>query len=121
MHRIYRIILILLLLSLCRAARLNADLRVFPRILTPGSPPGNERIFFEFSDFDEPKPNLSIFDITGRKITDIAVLNPQAVITGWRIFWDGTDSEGTVVLPGVYIYIWNAAGKATVGTVIVAR
>lgn len=98
-----------------------ADLKVYPRIITPGTPPENEKVFFEFSFFDEPKPTLRIIDITGRKIREISVLNPRPIAAGWIVTWDGTDENGSVVLPGVYIYQWEEGIKTINGTIVVSR
>ena len=101
---------------------LFADLKVYPRIITPGTPPDNERVFFDFTDFDDPKPTLSIIDLSGRKIRSVSVLNPQPLVTGyWRVYWDGTDENGNIVLPGVYIYQFEWGTKVTNGTIVVGR
>ena len=109
-----------LLLSFA-ANPLYADLKVYPRIITPGTPPENEKVFFEFSFFDEPKPTLRIMDITGRKVRDIPVLNPRPIVSGWIVSWDGTDENGSLVLPGIYIYQWEEGLKTINGTIVVSR
>jgi hypothetical protein len=100
---------------------LSADLKVYPRIITPGLTAENDRVFFDFTDYDDPKPKLSIFDLNGRKIKDISALNPQPVITGWRLYWDGRDSGGNPVMPGVYVYQFEEGTKETTGTIVVSR
>lgn len=102
-------------------APLSAELKVYPRVITPGSPPENERVFFDFTDYDDPKPSLAIFDLNGRKVKDISTLTPQPVPTGWRLYWDGRDSGGAPVIPGVYIYQFEEGAKSTTGTIVVSR
>jgi len=82
---------------------------------------GKRKVFFEFSVFDEPKPTLRIIDINGRKIRDILVLNPRPIATGWIVTWDGTDENGSLVLPGIYIYQWEEGIKTINGTIVVSR
>lgn len=106
---------------ICPAATLFADLRAYPRIITPGTPPDNEKVFFDFTYYDEPKPKLMIFDLSGRKVREISTLNPQATATGWRLTWDGTDENGSYVLPGVYIYQWEEGTSVINGTIVVSR
>jgi hypothetical protein len=101
--------------------KLFADLKVYPRIITPGTPPENEFVFFDFTDFDDPKPKLQIIDLSGRKVRSISILNPRPIATGWRVVWDGTDEDGNLVLPGVYIYQFEAGTKITNGTIVVSR
>ncbi|MFH1369148.1 MAG: hypothetical protein ABII64_08480 [Elusimicrobiota bacterium] len=108
-------------ISLAPVENLCAELKVYPKIITPGSPPENEKVFFDFTDFDDPKPTLRIIDITGRKVRDILTLNPQPFSTGWRLTWDGRDENGSLVLPGIYIYQWEEGTKTINGTIVVSR
>ncbi|MBN1824253.1 MAG: hypothetical protein JW803_08045 [Endomicrobiales bacterium] len=108
-------------ISFCMCAQfLCADFRVYPRMITPGSPPDNETVFFEFEDFDDPKPELKIYDINGREVKMIPV-SPSAISLGWRLVWDGRDEDGNLVPPGVYIYQWKKASKSVTGTIVIVR
>jgi len=98
-----------------------AEIKVYPRLITPGTPPYNEKVYFDFADFDDPKPILSIYDISGRKVREIAVLNPSVNGMLWQISWNGTDDSGTTVHPGVYVYAWETRQKTITGTIVVAR
>jgi hypothetical protein len=113
--------LIVITLSVFLCVNAKADLKVFPHIITPGSPSSNNRVFFEFSDTMDSKPTLEIFNINGEKIRDIRTLNPQAVVTGWRLVWDGKDDNGCIVLPGIYLYQWEENAKSVTGAIVVAR
>ena len=100
---------------------LYPGIKVYPRLFTPGTILTNENVFFEFGDFSDPKPVLTIFDLSGRTVRTIQVINPTAIATGWRLAWDGKDDGGNMVFPGVYIYQWREAASATTGTIVVAR
>jgi hypothetical protein len=102
-------------------ATASSDIKVYPRLITPGSAAQNESAFFDFSDFNEPKPELKIFDLTGRTVRSVQVLNPAAVASGWRFSWDGKDDGGKLVFPGVYVYQWREGSALTSGTIVVAR
>ena len=98
-----------------------ADLKVYPRLITPGSPPYNEKVFFDFNDPLDSGFKLEILDLNGEKIREIETLNPQAIVSGWRLVWDGKDESGSLVMPGVYLYQWEEIGKIITGTIVVAR
>ena len=98
-----------------------AVIKVYPRLITPGIAATNENTFFDFDDFSEPKPELKIFDLAGRTVRSIQVLNPMAIATGWRLVWDGKDDGGNIVFPGVYVYQWSEGKAITSGTIVVAR
>jgi hypothetical protein len=118
----YRIILILGLILFCGFSNVAfADLKVYPKIITPGTAPTNEKVFFDFTVLSEQKPRLKIVNLEGEKIIEISTLNPQAISTGWRLFWNGRDENGRLVLPGVYLYQWEDAPKVVTGAIIVAR
>ena len=103
------------------SAVLYSGIKVYPRVITPGFSSSNEKAFFDFDYFDDPKPDLKIFDMTGRQVRSILVLEPAATSTGWRVVWDGRDDNGSLVLPGVYIYQWREQNAATTGSIVVAR
>jgi hypothetical protein len=123
MKSFQRILILSAVLSCIAVSMSNADLsKVFPRLITPGSPPGNERVFFLFQEYDEPKPTLGIFDITGQKVREISTLDPHMLPSGyWQLVWDGRDDNGALVAPGVYVYQWHEAMVTISGTIIVAR
>jgi len=119
-----RLLLALMLaaiISVSGNSLLFSGLKVYPKLITPGTPTTNENVFFDFDDFNEPKPELRIFDLTGRLIRSIQVLNPEAISSGWRLVWDGKDGNGNIVFPGVYIYQWREGFAVTSGAIVVAR
>jgi hypothetical protein len=98
------------------------DLKVYPKIFTPGTPPTNDRVVFEFPTLNDQKPKLKIMNLEGEMVVEISTLNPQVVMPrGWRLFWDGRDENGNLVSPGVYIYQWEESLKNTTGAIVVAR
>ena len=99
----------------------HSAIKVYPRLITPGTSADNGNAFFDFEIFDEPKPELKIFDITGRQVKSTQILNPSATSTGWRFVWNGKDDSGNLVSPGVYIYQWREGTATTTGSIVVAR
>ena len=117
---IYLMALVVLVLVVGKGL-LYSDIKVYPRLVTPGAAFSNDNVFFEFEDYSEPKPVLTIFDLTGRIVKSFQVIDPIAVSTGWRLVWDGKDEGGNLVFPGVYIYEWREATTTTTGAIVVAR
>lgn len=100
---------------------LCGDIKVYPRLITPGASQDNNNVFFDFDDYDEPKPELKLFSVSGRLVRSIQVVNPAATTIGWRQVWDGRDENGSIVSPGVYIYQWLEGNTSTTGSIVVAR
>ena len=96
-------------------------IKVYPRLITPGVPQANENVFFDFDEYNDPKPELRVFNMAGRLVRTIQVLNPSATVSGWRQIWDGKDDSGNIVYPGVYIYQWSEGITSTTGSIVVAR
>lgn len=97
------------------------EIRVYPRLITPGSSAENNRVLFEYDYADEPRPTLKIYDIQGHKVKDVSTMNPRGIATGWQVAWDGRDDNGRMVMPGVYIYQWTEGTSVIKGAVVVAR
>jgi hypothetical protein len=118
----YRIILILCMVVVCSfITHAYPDLKVFPKIITPGTPPSNGKVYFDFTVQNDQRPKLIIMNLVGEKIIEISTLNPQAIPSGWRLFWDGKDENGRLVMPGVYLYQWEESLKSRTGAIVVAR
>jgi len=105
----------------CCSAVSYTAIKVYPRLITPGVSSSNEKVFFDYDYSDEPKPELTIFDMTGRQVKSIQVLDLFPTSSGWRVVWDGRNENGNPVSPGVYIYQWREQNTTTTGSIVVAR
>jgi len=88
-----------------------------PMIFTPNGDHHND--FCRFTFKANYTPSGEVFDLRGRKIADI-----NTTATGgddYLLVWDGKDSSGNFVKPGVYIWQIKGGGKVDNGTVVVAR
>jgi flagellar hook assembly protein FlgD len=56
---------------------------------------------------------ISIYDLTGRKVKDVADSMYQPGV--YAAEWDRTDHNGVAVSPGMYIYRMHLAGVAVLG------
>lgn len=92
---------------------------VFPKIFSPNGDGINDLIYFVIQN-----PRLS--EVTGRIIdmggAEVGVLRPAGAgaPTSDTLMWDGRDSSGQIVPPGVYIYQIKGEGKTITGTMVVA-
>jgi hypothetical protein len=66
-------------------------------------------------DFDTQETNLTIYDVSGRRVRDF-ILYPSSLILGAT--WDGRDDAGKVLPPGIYFL--KLSGKP-VGKVVKVR
>ncbi|MBI5574671.1 MAG: gliding motility-associated C-terminal domain-containing protein [Elusimicrobia bacterium] len=88
----------------------------FPtKIFTPNDDGINDEINLTFTGVTEDLTDAEIFDITGKKIADMTQNDYS-----W-FSWDGKNSDGKMVLPGVYIYQVKSGKNICNGTVVVAR
>lgn len=93
---------------------------VFPQIFSPNGDGINDIIYFVVQN-----PRLS--EVTGRIIdmggAEVGVLRPAGAgaPTSDTLMWDGRDTSGHIVPPGVYIYQIKGEGKTITGTMVVAR
>jgi len=88
----------------------------FPtKIFTPNNDGINDEINLTFTGITEDITDAEIFDVTGKKIADMKKGDYS------RFSWDGKNSDGKTVLPGVYIYQVKSGKNVCNGTVVVAR
>lgn len=93
---------------------------VFPQIFSPNGDGINDIIYFVVQN-----PRLS--EVTGRIIdmggAEVGVLRPAGAgaPTSDTLMWDGRDTSGHIVPPGVYIYQIKGEGKTITGSMVVAR
>ena len=64
--------------------------------------PFNPKTVIEFSLSEETNVNLSVYDLTGKLIKELA--NTPMQIGNYNITWNGTDTNGAKVGAGVYLY-----------------
>lgn len=88
----------------------------FPtKIFTPNNDGINDEINLTFTGVTEDITDAEIFDITGKKIAALK----QNDYTWFS--WDGKNSDGKTVLPGIYIYQVKSGKSVCNGTIVVAR
>ncbi|MEW6040290.1 MAG: gliding motility-associated C-terminal domain-containing protein [Elusimicrobiota bacterium] len=89
------------------------------RIITPDGDGRNDVFEFYFTNPLNNAVSGRIYSFTGDYVADISVDTSQMVLS-----WDGKDSAGSKVAPGIYIYqikVEGALSKIINGTVVVAR
>ncbi len=78
----------------------NDGIRVGPNPFTPNNNGFNDFVRFDFSGADAVTGYLvRIFDMNGKQVRSLAA-NGQS-----EIIWDGTDTGGSVLKPGIYLYL----------------
>lgn len=90
---------------------------VQPRVFSPNEASAQvNRVRFTFNNPDGYEVTVRIFDVSGRLIRPNIDREGETVL-----FWDGRDSDGTVVPSGIYIYQMDAGVKILNGAIVVAR
>ena len=87
------------------SSRLLGDLQVEPGIITLNGDGVNEGVDFSFDllQLTDAVPfRLEVFDLSGRLVRGFSQELPQS--GHFSFFWDGRDSSGKAVLPGMYVY-----------------
>lgn len=78
----------------------NDGIRVGPNPFTPNNNGFNDFVRFDFSGADAVTGyQVRIFDMNGKQVRSLAA-NGQS-----EIIWDGTDTGGSVLKPGIYLYL----------------
>ncbi|MFO8028692.1 MAG: gliding motility-associated C-terminal domain-containing protein [Cyclonatronaceae bacterium] len=80
----------------------DEDIRIGPNPFTPNNDGFNDFVIFDFSGTGNVASAymIIIFDMNGRRIRTLQAGNGVAEVT-----WDGRDSNGNTLKPGVYLYI----------------
>lgn len=98
-------------------------LGVLPKMITPNNDGQNDKALFRFANPKGSLVSIKIYDVKGalvRKLDDTNRSSDDQSGTGF-IAWDGTDKDNQAVMPGVYIYQFEAEGKTVNGSIVVAR
>jgi len=94
----------------------GAKLIVRSNPFTPNDDGFNDEVEFNFEQFQIENPNLKIFDMHGKKVREFDKPNNK------RFMWNGLDSSGRTLLPGIYLYILSDRNKAIArGCIVIAR
>ena len=95
---------------------MGGSLRICPlsnRVLTPNGDGISDRLQIDLDLFKvlAPRPViLGVYTLTGRRI---ALISDEATTAGHQTYhWDGRDSHGRTVAPGIYILRVTAEGDA---------
>ncbi|MBK8575544.1 MAG: gliding motility-associated C-terminal domain-containing protein [Elusimicrobia bacterium] len=93
---------------------------VFPQIFSPNGDGINDLIYFVIQNPKQSSVSGRIIDMGG---AEVGVLRPagSGAPTEDTLTWDGRDSSGQSVPPGVYIYQIKGEGKTITGTMVIAR
>lgn len=97
------------------------DVTVTPNPFTPNGDSVNDAADFDFAlllFLEQTKLRIDIMTLSG---TPVKQLTAELAAGRHAVSWDGTDDNGNLVAPGVYVYRIEAGGNATrTGTVAVA-
>jgi len=89
---------------------------VKPNPFTPNGDNSNDQVKFDFTQLNLSEPELKIFSFEGREI--LKLNNTSNTVFSW----DGFDSNGNPMPPGIYLYILNDNKKTVYkGYVVLAR
>lgn len=93
---------------------------VFPQIFSPNGDGINDLIYFVIQNPKQSTVSGKIIDMGG---ADVGVLRTAGAgaPTEDTLMWDGRDSSGHIVPPGVYMYEIKGEGKTITGTMVIAR
>lgn len=87
---------------------LIAAVKSFPKIITPDGDGLNDelKVSFDLLQLTSPVPvSLRIYNFSGILIRTVYSPGKTTLLSGqYSINWDGKDKEGSLVLPGLYIY-----------------
>ena len=99
--------------SLPTDGRLFADLSLSNRVLTPNGDGISDQLQIDLDLFKmlDPRPVIiGIYNLTGHRV---ALISDAATTAGHQTYqWDGRDSQGRTVAPGIYILRVTAEGDA---------
>ena len=96
--------------------------RVHPNPFTPDGDGINEITVFDYPGMFSKSGKLEVFDIRGVKVYEgeIGPVSGFDDVASRR--WDGTDTQGSPLAPGLYMYVIIVDGEVVCsGTVVLAR
>ena len=95
----------------------GAKITVRSNPFTPNDDGINDEAEFNFEQFDVENPRLKIFNMHGKKVREFEGQNNTHVF-----LWDGRDSNGRALLPGIYLYILSDKQSPLArGCVVIAK
>ena len=99
--------------SLPSDGRLFADLSLSNRVITPNGDGISDQLHIDLDLFKvlDPRPVIiDVYTLTGHRV---ALISDAATTAGHQTYqWDGRDSHGRIVPPGIYILRVTAEGDA---------
>jgi len=94
----------------------EGQIEISPNPFTPNDDGINDAVIFKYSGLGPITPEVEIYHMDGHKIPY------RFVATAGEIPWDGTDFNGVLQPPGVYLYVLRDGSKELAsGTVVLAR
>lgn len=101
-----------------------SPVEAFPNPFTPNRDGANDTVTLRFKVFQVLEPvsvSVTIYDLSGAVVGE--VFSGKVITSEYEVTWDGTDDEGALVRPGVYVYRVSLDGDemdfVRVGTVAV--
>ncbi|MCB4756612.1 MAG: hypothetical protein LHV69_06220 [Elusimicrobia bacterium] len=93
---------------------------VFPALFTPNGDGFNDRVYFVLENPNNSPVGGKIFSPSGRYVTTLPP-PAQSMGVGTTLIWSGTDSSGSVVPGGLYLYRIEGEDQVITGTIAVAQ
>ncbi len=101
-------------------ANFFADAYVSNRLVTPNGDGRNDTFVFKCYNPRDLFVSGKIFDLSGRQITEMRLINISMQDFSYDLEWN-PDLSGSKIPGGVYIYQISAGGSHYTGTVVVTR
>lgn len=103
--------------EICLTVNVNEGvLQVYPNPFTPNEDGFNDRAGFDISELNIGYPSVKIFSFSGFLVRTIDVVSQNI------LEWDGRDSSGNEMPPGVYLFVlYNRDNKEASGSIVLAR
>ncbi|NQT26546.1 VCBS repeat-containing protein [candidate division KSB1 bacterium] len=103
--------------ELCLTVNVNEGaLQVYPNPFTPNQDGFNDRAGFDVSELNISHPTVKVFSFTGFLVRTINTVSNNI------LEWDGRDSSGNEMSPGVYLFVvYNGDNKEASGSIVLAR
>jgi len=101
-----------------------SSVEAFPNPFTPNRDGANDTVTLRFKVFQVLEPvsvSVTVYDLSGGVLGE--VFSGKVLTSEYEVTWDGTDDEGALVPPGMYVYRVSLDGDekdfVRVGTVAV--
>ena len=90
---------------------------VYPRLFSPNGDGVNDVVVFQLNNPNNLAVGGSVYDLNATKVADLQ----DGPVPGLSLKWSGTESHGSVVPGGTYIYQISVGSDRVNGTVVVVK